>query len=181
MIKRTIPFLLAAALTFAACGSSDGGGSSTAATTGDATAVRTGGEEAGRLRACLSEHGVDLPERPRRVEGAAPPDGPPPRGARMAPLGADLSETDRERLETALEDCGGRPFTAARRAPAIDDAALGRYVACVRSNGYDLPDPDTSGDGPVFDADEVDRDDPAFVRASRACERLLAARATPPS
>lgn len=54
-------------------------------------------------------------------------------------------------------------------------AALTRYVACVRRNGFDLPAPNTSGSGPVFDPSSVNRNDPRFRAASAKCQQLLAA------
>ena len=126
---------------------------------------------------------------------AAPPSDAAPQGDaaaqnRASPpsggfLGRALSAAERRRMQAAFERCGarfgpgpggpGRPGAAgARGGGRPDAAALARFVACVRRNGYDLPDPNTSGDGPVFDDDQVDRDDPAFVSASRACQRYLA-------
>ncbi len=87
-------------------------------------------------------------------------------------------------MQAAFEKCGARfgggfggrggPGNAGGSGGRPSTAALRRFVACVRENGYDLPDANTSGDGPVFDGDTVDRDDPAFVRASRACQGYLA-------
>ncbi|MDW5594573.1 hypothetical protein VSS74_09510 [Conexibacter stalactiti] len=122
-------------------------------------------------------------------EGAPPGDGsgPPAGGPGGGFFGRDLSDAERERLEAAFEACGGsfggerggpgmpgRAGAAGGRGGAPSAAALEQFVACVRRNGYDLPDANTSGDGPVFDDDAVDRDDPAFVSASRTCQRYLA-------
>lgn len=108
--------------------------------------------------------------------------GGPPSGAdgRGGDFGRDLSDAERRRMQAAFEKCGarfgggfGRGDGPGGRSGRPNAAALARFVACVRRNGYDLPDPDTSGDGPVFDDRAVDRDDPAFVKASRACQRYL--------
>jgi hypothetical protein len=114
--------------------------------------------------------------------GGTPPQGGSPPGPGGA-FGRDLTDAERKRMQAAFTACGargmmggpgqGRPGGAADGAPSA--ATLKRYVACVRRNGYDLPDPNTSGSGSVFDPGEVDRDDPAFVKASSACERLLRA------
>ncbi len=126
---------------------------------------------------------------PPGADGGAPPtdgqSGPPAgadgRGGRGGFFGRDLSDAERRRMQAAFEKCGGRfgggfgggPGMAGGSAGRPDAAALRRFVACVRRRGYDLPDPNTSGDGPVFDDSAVDRDDPAFVEASRACQRYL--------
>lgn len=145
--------------------------------------------------------GATIPQVAPR-EGATTPDappgddsaGPPPGGSRGSGgpaagfFGRDLSDAERKRLEAALEACGGR-FGGERGGPGMPGrggaaggqgsagapsaAALERFVACVRRNGYDLPDANTSGHGPVFDGEAVDRDDPAFVSASRTCQRYL--------
>ena len=46
-------------------------------------------------------------------------------------------------------------------------------MSCVRRNGYDLPDPNLSGDGPVFDSGEVDQNDADFQKASQKCQGRL--------
>jgi hypothetical protein len=189
--------LAALALSVAACGSSDNGsgGSATVAAAGGATTAPAEGAPTApadggpspadreRLTACLREQGVELPERP--AAGGGPPAGDrPPAGGPGGPgggFGRDLSDAERRKMAAAFETCGAR--FGMRGGPGgpggpgrggrPSTAALRRYVACVRRNGYDLPDPNTSGDGPVFDDDAVDRDDPAFVKASRSCESLL--------
>lgn len=125
------------------------------------------------------------PDGPPQGDGA-PGDsqgGPPSGGRGGGFFGRDLSAAERRRMEAAFETCGARfgggvggpgGGVPGGRGGRPDAAALARFVACVRRNGYDLPDPNISGDGPVFDDSAVDRDDPAFVRASRACQRYLA-------
>lgn len=152
------------------------------------------------VRDCLKKAGVDLPQAPQGAGdgpsgtvpdgGAGLPSGAPPQGDNGSPSGAppeggfpgqggDLSQQDREALQAALKKCGVdvRPGQAGGRAPDIDDAAYQQrvrdYVACVRDNGYDLPDPDFSGNGPVFDDKEVDRTSQAFQDASRKCQDRL--------
>lgn len=151
------------------------------------------------VRECLKKAGVDLPQAPQGAgegptgtvpEGGGPPSGALPQGGDGPPSGAppeggfsgqggNLSQRDREALQAALKKCGVdvRPGQAGGRAPDIDDAAYQQrvrdYVACVRDNGYDLPDPDFSGNGPVFDDKEVDRNSQAFQTASRKCQDRL--------
>jgi hypothetical protein len=93
--------------------------------------------------------------------------------------GGGMSDEQREAFRKALEACGGR--MGGRGGPGAPrgagDAGYRRrvqaYVTCVRKNGYDLPDPDFSGNGPIFDPDDVDRDDATFRKASAACQSEL--------
>lgn len=97
--------------------------------------------------------------------------------------GRQLSEADREKLMAAMQKCGGQVGPGAAggggrgRRPDVDDAAYRRsitaYVACVRKHGFDLPDPNFSGKGPIFDAKKVDQQDPSFQKASTACQSEL--------
>jgi len=50
---------------------------------------------------------------------------------------------------------------------------LGKFVTCVRRHGYNLPPPNTTGTGPVFDATKVNRNDPKLLTAARACQALI--------
>jgi hypothetical protein len=50
------------------------------------------------------------------------------------------------------------------------------FAVCMRENGYDMPDPDFSGDGhsgagPFGDA--IDTDDPDFLTAVKSCEGIV--------
>jgi hypothetical protein len=124
-----------------------GGGSSDS----DSTQQRPGSGQQAELRECLERNGAELP---------SPPEG------------GDPSE-----FRDALEKCGvdpseqpGRP--GGRGGPPMGES-LDDFVACVRKKGYDLPDPNTSGDGPVFDPSEVDQGDPNFKKASQACQDEL--------
>jgi hypothetical protein len=46
-------------------------------------------------------------------------------------------------------------------------------VACVRRNGFALPNPNLSGNGPVFSSSQVSPTNPKFLAASRPCASLL--------
>jgi hypothetical protein len=50
------------------------------------------------------------------------------------------------------------------------------FAVCMRENGYDMPDPDFSGDGhsgagPFGDA--IDTDDLAFKTAAQSCDGIV--------
>ena len=62
--------------------------------------------------------------------------------------------------------------------PSTNSAAfkeqIKEYAACVRENGYDLPEPNLSGEGPVFSESEVDQSDPKFKEAANEkCQSRL--------
>jgi hypothetical protein len=194
-----------AALTLTACGSSSSGadGASTTAsaatTAGAASAPGTSttrdgaptSAERARLSACLQQHGVTLPQRPRGAAGRSgptTPNGPGGgfRGALRTSSGGfrNLSAAERARLQAmraAFQACGGARFGRFRGGfgggagpgNAPSRAALRRFVACMRANGVELPAPNTSGRGPIFDSSKIDRSAPAFQRASRACLSVL--------
>jgi len=48
------------------------------------------------------------------------------------------------------------------------------YAGCMRDNGFDMPDPDLSGDGGVIAIDMGDPNDPTFEAADEACRGILA-------
>ncbi len=170
--------LAAAGLTLGACGGSSG--SSTAASS---QRPRT----RAALTACLKKQGVTLPQ---RTPGNRPPGAGPGGGALGlgpgGPPGADggagsRSNADRARRQAAFRKCGfnfrggGGRF---RNSPAARQAYV-KFAACVRKNGYNLPPPNTSGNGPVFNSNQVNQNDPKFIAASRKCQTLLPRRPNP--
>lgn len=113
--------------------------------------------------------------------GGGLPGGGPARGRGPGGGTGGTSAAEREKLRAAMKACGvttpeGRRGPGGGR-PDVDDAAYRRsieaYTACVRKNGFDLPAPDFSGKGPVFDPDEVDQTDATFEKASAACRSTL--------
>ncbi len=177
--------VLASALLLAACGSSSSSSSSTTASTSTGTST-TGGRAGGfrqsaRTIACLRAQGVTLPQR-RPGQGrptGTGTNGAPPAGAGRGFFGGGRgqSSAQRTRMQAAFRRCGvtfggrgGRGGFGGRRFnSATYRAAITRFVACVRQHGYDLPAPNTTGRGPVFDSSKVNQRDPKFIAASRAC------------
>jgi hypothetical protein len=171
-VGGTIAALVVAAL-IAACGSSSANNSSTsgaAAGTGT-TASRTA------LAACLRQHGVTLPAGrgpgaggpPNGAPGGGsggPPSGGPPAGGGFPGGGAGGSK-----LRAALKACGAN-FPARGRRPGFSRQAIQKYVTCVRQHGYNLPNPNFSGNGQVFPSNI--RSNRKFQTASKACQSLLA-------
>lgn len=140
-------------------------------------------------QACLKEKGVELPEFKGGAngemptppeggelpEGGEPPEGfEPPEGGEV-PQGGGFGGNSK-----AFEECGvelgefkGGPGGGG--APDTNSAAFKKqvkeYVACVRENGYELAEPDFSGEGPIFDKSESES--AAFKKASEQCQSLL--------
>jgi hypothetical protein len=170
-------------LAVAGCGSSSSGSGSTqaSATTGP------GGTNRQAIADCLKKQGIDVPQRP---SGAPPQGGGPGAGGPSAgggflfgggPQGGGNGSGGRDfsKIRAALQKCGINPQQGQRRFNPQNSAqfrqALTKFVSCVRKNGYDLPDPNMSGNGPVFDSSKVDRNDPKFKSATGKCAGKLQA------
>jgi hypothetical protein len=156
----------------AACGSASSSNNTTARRT---TASAAGAPNASRraaLAACLKQHGVALPARPPGLEGGAPPasggsgTGTTPRRAFFGRV------ANNPKLRAAFRACGARFGFGGGQKFRLSRAAITKYVTCVRQHGYNLPDPNLSGKGPVFPSNI--RRNAKFQAASRACQSLLA-------
>jgi hypothetical protein len=176
--------IILGALVLAGCGGSSGGGSTETSAT---TASTSGGGEQAKFeiseedRQCLKEKGVELPEfksgeGPQTFQKGEMPEGGPPAGG----FGGER----RKEMTKAFEECGvempefkGGPggATAEGARPNVNSAAFKKqvreYVACVRENGYELAEPDFSGEGPIFD--KAESESAAFEKASEQCQSLL--------
>jgi hypothetical protein len=159
---------VALSLALAACGSS-----SSSASKGGTSTTANGSFAARRaaIRACLQKQGINLPQRP--------PGGGPPRGGGLGGLfgggGGGPQGQNASKFRAAMQKCGlnfrgrrGRFFST-----AAGKRALNAFVACVKKNGYALPTPNTSGNGPVFDPTKVNRNDPKLIVAAAKCQKLL--------
>jgi hypothetical protein len=193
--SRVRAFLTAAAFlsisgALVACGGSSGSGGGTT----NAAAFGPGGQLSASDRQCLQKNGLSLQAGPQG--GGTPPTGttagPPPGaagtstngsgpqgGVFIGPGGGSGPRQMPENVRKAFQACGiqpPNPQTAAGR-PNVNSSAfrgsVTNYVACIRQNGYDMPDPNLSGKGPVFDESKVDRNDPKFQSASQKCQHLL--------
>jgi hypothetical protein len=133
------------------------------------------------VRACLAKKGVVLPPRTPGSPGFL--GGRPP-----LPKGVTLAQYDE-----ALKSCGGgfaggrvagggrfnrAPATAA--ATARFHAMLARFAACLRQNGVNIGEPNTSGKGPVFNTKGISTAGPAFRAAETKCRASLVAALRPP-
>jgi hypothetical protein len=181
---------LALAVVVAGCGSSGGGSSSESSTT---TAGSSGGssQESGstqegatgrpggfelsdEARTCLKEQGFEPPEPGQGgPEGGGPPEGGGlPEGGPPTGAGSEKFMKMRE----ALEECGVE-MTGKPGGPRTNSAAFKKqvkeYAACMRENGVAMPEPNLSGEGPVFDESEVNPESSEFKKASEQCQSLL--------
>jgi hypothetical protein len=194
--RRTSAAALAialASLLLAACGGSSSSSSSTAtssaSTSGASTpsANRPPGSITGRfaaIRECLEKNGIVVPNRvtgkPPSTGGVAPR-GAFPGGAPQAPKGMSHAQ-----FEAIVKKCGDKfprgaiGFGAHINSSAVKQA-LAKFAACMRANGVNVPAPNTSGSGPVFNTKGVDTNSPAFQAADSKCRSDLqgAFRASP--
>lgn len=163
--------MLLVCLGIAACGGSSKGTSSQAAatTTSSTTGAGAGrGARLGALRECLQKDGITLPKR-------TPGQGPGGGGFLGGGAGAQLPKgVTRAQFEAALKKCGGNFLRRGRQlsSPARIQA-LTKFAACMRANGVNLPAPNTSGNGPVFNTKGIDPSSAKFRQADAKCASEL--------
>jgi hypothetical protein len=179
--------ILLACLGLAACGSSSSSSTSTSttATTATSASATTGtgakGPNAGRfaaMRECLQKNGITLPQR-------TPGQRRPPGGAGGFLGGGTGAGTQlpkgvtRAQYEAALKKCGGGNVAGrgggARFNSSAFKTALAQFATCLRQNGVDVPAPNTSGKGPVFDTKGIDTASAQFKTAETKCQSVLSA------
>ncbi len=172
--------VLLAGLLLTACG----GGSTTASTAGTTSTASTSASStspagapgqfrarAAALRTCLKKEGITLPERKPGEKGQRPGGvfGLGGGGRFQLPQGVT-----RAQMQAALKKCGAnlaglRRFGAGARNPQ----RLAKFAACMRQNGVNLPAPNTSGKGPVFDTNGLDTTSATFRKADVKCAKEL--------
>jgi hypothetical protein len=181
---------LLACLGLAACGGSSSTSSQTAANAAAAGATTPGTTTPGTsstptappgapnparftaMRACLAKKGITLPQR-----GAGGFLG----GGPQLPKGVTHTQ-----YAEALKACGAnfpgrghfkrvpRAFTS----PHFHEV-LARFAACMRQNGVDVGEPNTSGKGPVFDTKGLNTGSTQFKAAEVKCRSTLFASLRP--
>lgn len=167
-------FAVLVAALLAGCGGSSGG--ETSSEEGNAASSEQVGSPGGfaaiseETRSCLKEKGVELPEPGQ----GGPPAGGPPQG--FGKGGA--------KMKKAFKECGVELPQGKPGAPPINSGAFRKsikeYVACMGENGYELPEPNLSGEGPVFKESEVDRESSKFKAANEKCQSRLGVPGGPP-
>jgi hypothetical protein len=164
-----------ACLGIAACGGSSTGTSSQSTTTTAASATSPrggggggGGARFGALRKCLQQQGITLPQ---RTPGQGPGGGGLLGGGtpRQLPKGVTQAQ-----LEAAMKKCGGG---FVRRGQSLNSPArtqaLTKFAACMRTNGINVPAPNTSGKGPTFSTKGLDTSSAKFRQAYAKCASQL--------
>jgi hypothetical protein len=179
--------LLLACLGLTACGGSSSTTSSStkaastgttstgASSTGSSTSTPGVGRGSARftaMRECLQKNGITLP---RRSPGSGRPSG----GAGFLGGGGPAlpKGVTRAQYEAALKKCGGGGHFL-RSGPAgvnnpIFRQALAKYAECLRQNGVNVPLPNTSGKGPVFNTKGINTSSPQFRAATMKCRGAL--------
>ena len=190
-MKRTITIaaVLALGLLAASCNESDSGSDVASleastdvvqeqAPTEEAAAEAPTDEEAIlAFAACLRDEGIDIEDPTIDADGNLRP--PRPR---------DIGQEDREMVRSAMDTCSEHLENVAFGLDAVDrserEDQLFEYAACMRENGYDMPDPNFSafgrpgegagtgggGGGPFG---EIDLNDPTFQVAQEACADIF--------
>jgi len=195
MCKRLSSLVLLLAMTAAACGTgtSDAGlatidepdGSDAAiasldgsdgSATADAAVEMEAEEAMFALAECLRDQGLDV-EDPEVGD-----DGNMRLGSLFRPL-MQSGEIDRETIGVAMAACEDISQLITTEFHQDDrtemDDQLYAYAACMRDNGYDMPDPDFGdseagmgqGKGNVFG--DIDRQDPEFQEANASCSDIF--------
>jgi hypothetical protein len=169
--------MLLAGLLLAACGggsSSKSSSSSSTSTSAKAGAGARGqfGARGAALRTCLQKNGITLPERKAGQRGTPGAGGP--FGAGGAGAAAKLPNgVTRAQLQAALKKCGGSQFRGGKGFAAGGAQRFAKFAACMRKNGVKLPQPNTSGKGPIFNTKGIDTTSASFKAADAKCVREL--------
>ena len=168
--------VLLAGLLLAACGGgSSSKNSSSASTTAKATNGARGqfGARGAALRTCLQKSGITLPERKVGQRGA--PGAGEPFGAGGVRATPKLPKgVTRSQFQAALKKCGGGQFRGGKGFAAGGAQRFAKFAACMRKNGVKLPQPNTSGKGPIFNTKGINTTSSAFKAADAKCVRELA-------
>ncbi|MCL1601078.1 MAG: hypothetical protein M3112_06035 [Actinomycetia bacterium] len=179
-MNRVLISMAAFALLVAACSSSETQGvaslESTATTTVASSANEASASDEDTLlefASCMRDNGAEDFEDPSI--GA---DGVPEFNLR-----GGGSEADRDVMRAAFEACSEHLEGLAFGPGSVDvtelEDTLVDYAACMRDNGYDMPDPDLSkfgergGEGGGIFGGGLDPDDPDFISAMEECEHIF--------
>jgi hypothetical protein len=159
-------------------GSSSTGSSSTGTSSTGTSATTPHGRGPARfaaIRECLQKNGVTLPQRTpgsgRPAGGAGLLGGGSGAGGGQLPKGVT-----RAQYEAALKKCGGGIRFGGNGRFADNPTfktALAKYAECLRQNGVNVPAPNTSGNGPVFDTKGLNTASPQFKTATMKCRSTL--------
>ncbi len=192
MVKRISALAGAIVLVVAACGGSDDAAPQVASLSNDSGSVAATttvapqdvDREAAMMAftACLRDEGVDIDDPTVDADGNL---------QLNRPNDIEPGESARELLGEAFEMCRHHIEAITLGFGRVDrtglEDTLVEFAACMRENGYDMPDPDFSGFGPGQGDGEsagpgpgggpfggIDPEDPTFQAAQEACADILA-------
>lgn len=149
------------------------GGSTTTGTAPSKGGPNPGSARFATMRECLQKNGVTLP---KPTSGKSPPRGGF-RGDGALPKGVT-----RAQLQSALRKCGsaggrlaggGRRFLQGANRHGLQQA-FAKFADCLRQNGINLPAPNTSGSGPIFNTKGLNTKGSQFKTATAKCRGVLA-------
>jgi hypothetical protein len=182
--------LALACVGLAACGGSSKGSTTTTSASASAAAATTPGATSGAsgpsgptgrfgagasrfkaLRECLQKTGITLPKRtPGQRHSGGPGGFLGGSGGPQLPAGVT-----RAQYEAAIKKCGGGTFPGRRGRSnnPVFKQAIAKFAACMRENGIEVPEPNTSGNGPVFNTKGIDTSSPQFKAAESKCSADL--------
>jgi hypothetical protein len=157
----------------AASSASGGASSTTTATTTKATTKGFAGASKRFLavRECLQKSGVVLPRKPGQQSPGA---GFLAGGVPQLPKGVTPAQ-----YQAAIRKCGGLPpggrFGGAgnRLKSGAFRQTLAKFADCLRENGVNIPAPNTSGKGPIFNTRGVNVASAKFKAARLKCASVL--------
>jgi hypothetical protein len=189
MNNRIGGLVLLLAMTAAACGSglsetglatlddpaAAGEGGIAESPTGDAPVAEMTNEEAMfALAECIRDQGFDV------KDPVIDEDGFPRLRSMFQPL-MEAGEVDRAAIGAAMEACSEFADAITTQFSDLDSTdredQMFAYAECMRDNGYEMPDPDFSGEpgqgqgGGPFSG--LDREDPDFQAAQEVCRDLF--------
>jgi hypothetical protein len=191
-MKRLAPIAVTVALLVAACGGSGGDGVATLSgddgattTTADPASQQSTEEAILAFSACMRDNGVEDFEDPDiSADGSIQFRFGPGSGGRS---GEPPTQEERDTIRQAFQACSEYLQGLAFGPGSIDRSEiednLYEFAACMRDNGYDMPDPDLSALGPPSSGQDdgefqgpfgdIDPDDPTFQTALAACQDIF--------
>jgi hypothetical protein len=186
MTRRLILIIAALALVVTSCGSEEETDAvaslenptttiAASTTTEAATQADLSEEQAIEFSQCMRDQGLDFPDPTVDADG----------NLEMGDLdvtafGSSPDEI-REKLGSAMDACSehleGISFGGGQLPDLVElqDTFL-EFTTCMRDNGYDMPDPDFTGDGfgGLFEIGEnIDPNDPVFLAAMEECQSIF--------
>jgi len=155
--------LVLISLLLSACGSSSSG--STSSTASAASTTTTSNAAAGKVSAaldCLRRNGVTVTPAELASGGLQLP-----KGVTHAQYEAAVKRC----AQIATGEAVGRSVTGT----AAFKAAVAKFIACMKASGANLPAPNTSGNGPLFNPAALNPASPQIQAGLRRCYPLLRA------